>query len=152
MSPEFKAPTAVAANPGEGQDAQKLIYSRDNSESMHPFWAVRRITNAKLQEERQAILLDIQRTGERKNVPEFNCEIVTVHHPSASIAKVGDQSVSSTRFVGVPFMTNSKDVLQGEELICELVVRPKHKKAPKRVWQDVAKEEQKQKKTRKEQN
>ena len=45
VGPEFNAPTAVAANPGEGQDAQKLIYSRDNSETMHPFWAVRRIDN-----------------------------------------------------------------------------------------------------------
>ena len=78
------------------------------------------------------------------NVPEFNCEIVTVHHPSMSLARVGEQSVSSTRFVGVPFMTNSKDVLQGEELICELDVRAKPKKAPKRAWQDVAREEERQ--------
>ena len=97
-------------------------------------------------QERQAVLENIQRTGESLNVPEFNCEIVTVHHPSMSIASVGEQSESSTRLVGVPFMTNSKDVLQGEELICELVLRAKPKEVAKRAWQDVAKEEERQNK------
>ena len=150
LCPEFKAPTAVAANPGEGQDAQQLIYSRDNSESLHPFWAVRRIDKKTLTQERQAVLDDIQRTGESLNVPQFNCEIVTKVHPAMCIASLGEKAVSSTRFVSVPFMTNSKDVVQGEELICELVVRPKPKKALKIVWQDVAKEEDKQKAARKE--
>ena len=63
--PELKLPTAVAAKPGEGEGEGKLLYSKDDSESMHPFWAVRRITNAKLQEEQTALLLDIQRTGEQ---------------------------------------------------------------------------------------
>ena len=156
LCPEFKAPTEAAAKPGECQDAQqstgRLIYSKDNSESMHPFWAVRRIKKHNLMQEQHAFLDTIKRTGESENVPEFNCQIVTKVHQIVSIASAGGQSLTSTRSISVPFMTNSKDVVQGEELICELVVRPKLKKAPKIVWQDVAKEEQKQKKTRKEQN
>ena len=140
LLPELKVPTAVAAKPGEGEGEGKLLYSKDDSESMHPFWAVRRITNAKLQEERQAILLDIQRTGERKNVPEFNCEIVTKVHPAMCIASLGEKPVSSTRFVSVPFMTNVKDVVKGEELICELTAIAKPKKATKRTWQDQQKD------------
>ena len=142
LLPEFKAPTAVAANPGEGQDEQRLIYSKDDSESMHPFWAVRRISDAALQAERQAVLAEIRSTGPSRNVPEFNCEIVTKVHPTMCIASIGAQSVTSTRFISVPFITNVKDVVQGEELICELVARPKPKKVAKINWRDVAKEEQ----------
>ena len=50
LLPEFKAPTAVAAKPGEApilDGTHRLNYSKDDSESMHPFWAVRRINNAK---------------------------------------------------------------------------------------------------------
>ena len=148
LLPEFKAPTAVAANPGEGQDEQRLIYSKDDSESMHPFWAVRRITTAKLQEERQAVLAEIRKTGQRRNVPEFNCEIVAKVHPTMCIASIGAQSVTSTRSISVPFITNVKDVVQGEELICELVVRPKPKRVVKRNWRDVAKEEEKRQTTK----
>ena len=140
LLPELKVPTAVAVKPGEGEGEGKFLYSKDDSESMHPFWAVRRITNAKLQEERRAILLDIQRTGERKNVPEFNCEIVTKVHPAMCIASLGEEAVSSTRFVSVPFMTNVKDVVKGEELICELTVVAKPKKDKKRSWQDQQKD------------
>ena len=95
LLPEFKAPAAVAASPGEGEGEKGFKWSRDASESMHPFWAVRRITNDKLQEERRAILLDIQRTGERKKVPEFNCEIVPKLYPAMCIASLGETAVSS---------------------------------------------------------
>ena len=150
LLPEFKAPTAVAANPGEGQDEQRLIYSKDDSESMHPFWAVRRISNAKLQDERKAVVDEIRKTKAKLNVPEFNCEIVTKVHPTMCIASVGAQSVTSTRFVSVPFITNVKDVVQGEELICELLAPPKTKKEAKRNWRDVDREEKAEQKKVKE--
>ena len=144
LCPEFKAPTAVAAKPGEGQDAQKLIYSRDNSESMHPFWAVRRIDARTLTQEQQAVLDRITQPGESEKVPEFNCQIMFKRHPIMSIASAGEQKLTSTRFISVPFMTNTNDVVQGEELICELTVRPKPKKVVNITWEDVAKEEKKE--------
>ena len=49
LLPEFKAPAAVAASPGEGQDEQALKWSKDDSESLHPFWALRRIPSSKLE-------------------------------------------------------------------------------------------------------
>ena len=69
-------------------------------------------------------------------MPEFNCEIVTKVHPAMCIASLGEEAASSTRFVSVPFMTNVKDVVKGEELICELTASAKLKKATKRTWQD----------------
>ena len=85
-------------------------------------------------------------------VPEFNCELVTKVHPIISIADVWGQRLTSTRFIGVPFMTNSKGVVKGEELICEHALRPKPKRAVKRTWKDVAKEEVAQSKRSKEQS
>ena len=70
--------------------------------------------------------------------------MVTKVYTTVCIASIGAQSLTSTRSISVPFMTNSKDVLQGEELICELVVRAKPKKVTKRAWQDVAREEERQ--------
>ena len=103
---------------------------------------MRRISDAALQAERHTVLAEIRSTGPSRNVPEFNCEIVTKVHPTMCIASIGAQSVTSTRFISVPFITNVKDVVQGEELICELVARPKPKKVAKINWRDVAKEEQ----------
>ena len=81
------------------------------------------------------------------NVPEFNSEIVTKVHPTMCIASMGTQSVTSTRFVTMPFITNVKDVVLGEELICELAKPKKLEVKKKRCsWQDVHAEEQKAKK------
>ena len=58
------------------------------------------------------------------------------------IASIGTKSVTSTRFISVPFIRNFKDVVQGEELICELLAIPKPKSERKRDWRDVKKEEE----------
>ena len=131
-------------NSGESEDQPKLKYSKDDSESMHPFWAVRRIPSNKLEEEQKAVLEDIRKTGQKRNVPAFNCEIVSKVHPTMCIASMGTQSVTSTRFVTMPFMTNVKAVVQGEELICELAKAKKPEVKKKRDWRDVAREEEAQ--------
>ena len=74
-------------------------------------------------------------------MPDLNCEIVTQVHPAMCIASIGDKAVNCTRFISVPFITNVKDVLKGEELICALVQPPKPKKAVTRTWQDVRKDQ-----------
>ena len=145
LLPEFKAPAAVAASPGEGEDERAFKWSKDDSESMHPFWAVRRIPSSKLAEEQKAVLEDIRKTGQQRNVPAFNCEIVYKVHTTVCIASMGAQKVCSTRFITMPFITNVKDVVLGEELICELVKPHKPEKKRKLNWQEVRKEEEKRK-------
>ena len=76
---------------------------------MHPFWAVRRITDAALRREKTI--------GNTESVPDFNCKIVNKVHTVVDIATVGDQNLTSTRLITVPYITNVKDVLEGEELI-----------------------------------
>ena len=142
LLPEFKAP---AQNPKhEGKDEPAFKWSKDYSESMHPFWAVRRIPRHKLEEEQKAVLQDIRKTGIQRNVPAFNCEIVSKVHPTMCIASMGTQSVTSTRFVTMPFMTNTKAVVRGEELICELAKAKKPQVQKKRDWRDVVREEEAQ--------
>ena len=75
-------------------------------------------------------------------MPEFNCEIVSKVHPTMCIASMGTQSVTSTRFVIMPFITNVKDVVLGEELICELAKLEKPQKKRKIIHQEVRKEEE----------
>ena len=62
LLPEFKAPTAVAAATGSAVGGasgsavdsaeREWIYSKDNLESLHPFWGVRRLTIDALQQEK----------------------------------------------------------------------------------------------------
>ena len=103
---------------------------------MHPFWAVRRITDAALRREKTI--------GNTESVPDFNCKIVNKVHTVVDIATVGDQNLTSTRLITVPYITNVKDVLEGEELIVRHYPRATIKKASKPNWRDVGKEEEAQ--------
>ena len=76
-------------------------------------------------------------------MPDFNCQVKVVMHTALDLAVVGEKNVNSTRFIGVPYITNIRDVLAGEELIMRQVHRAKPKKEAKRVWQDVQREEEK---------
>ena len=62
---EFKAPTAVAAATGSAVGGasgsavelaeREWIYSKDTSESLHPCWGVRRLTNDALLHEKKTV-------------------------------------------------------------------------------------------------
>ena len=84
LCPEFKAPTlaptAVAADAGGEPNEPEWIYSRDQSESLHPFWAVRRLTDTELQKEKDEVRDKMKKTGASLRMPEFNCELVS-HTP-----------------------------------------------------------------------
>jgi hypothetical protein len=133
LNPEFKAPasTAVAAVPGGDSAEREWIYSRDQSETMHPFWAVRRITDTALQQEKDQVTMQIKKTGESLRISDFNFELVTQVHTDVHIAIVGGQNLTSTTFVHAPYICNVKDVVEGEELIVRHVVRAKTKKVEK---------------------
>ena len=140
--PDFKPPTAVAAAP-DGPECQ-LKWSKDESEVLHPFWAVRRLTTDQLQTETNHLLAQQKNSGEKQKIPKFNCEIVHRNHTYVAIGTAeGQKSLGSTRIIGVPFITNSKDLAEGEELIVKHVARVKTTKPKKgKRWQDVQREEE----------
>ena len=65
---EFKAPaqTAVAAVPGGDSAEQEWKYSRDQSETLHPCWAVRRITDTVLQQEKDQVTMQMKKSRRNK--------------------------------------------------------------------------------------
>ena len=67
------------------------------------------------------------------------------------VGLVKSQSVSTTRVFTVPFLTNSLEVDEGEELILEVREKTKDKVATKRTWKDDVKNEERSNKVRKEQ-
>ena len=80
--PDFKAPTTVTASSSSSSSnsavcaaddaaVPRLVYSKDHSESLHPFWAVRIITNDALQQEKEQITKQMKDTGERQTLPQF---------------------------------------------------------------------------------
>ena len=129
LNPEFKAPapTAVAAVPGGDSAEREWIYSKDQSETLHPFWAVRRITDTALQQEKDQVTMQMKKTGETSRIPVFNCELVTQIHTACNTATPWGQNLTSTTNVHVPYICNVKDVVEGEELIVRHVARAKNK-------------------------
>ena len=147
---DFKAPTAVAVSSSsavgaasssgsENAAAPRLVYSKDQSESLHPFWAVRKITSEALQREKDQIAKQMKQTGEKQKMPQLNCQFVTRVHNRPSIAEVGDRPLNSTRFISVPYITNTKELAEGDELIMHhfpRVTTPAPKKSAP-TWRDV---------------
>ena len=78
--------------------------------------------------------------------PSFNCELTEISHSSVNIGTVGGRVVNCTRLVSVPYLTNSKPLVKGEELILEAVIRTKPRPPVKRTWRDVNREEERAKK------
>ena len=70
LMPDIKAPTAVAADQSSSDAAggsgdtpgATLVYSKDNSESLTPFWAVRRITSDDLQREKDDLAKEMKKS------------------------------------------------------------------------------------------
>lgn len=147
LHPEFKIPKRKEKKITElGEDeieedakpshltavADEWDWSEEGSTSMHPFWAVRRLT-------RKQLAIEVQKfstTAPEKNPPRFNCclERQTVSSCVVGVASNG-AGVNTTRLWEIPFLTNSVQLDEGEELIMEAIEKAAPKtKAPS--WKD----------------
>ena len=139
--PSKEDPTAgedSSASPGE----IVWVWGEGRAETMHPFWAVRRLTPQQLDKEVEACIKrnKIAVAEVQAIMPSFNCELEDHTHSSVNIATVG-LCVLCTRTIKVPYLTNSKALAKGEELILPHVVEAKEKQQVKRTWRDVRKDE-----------
>ena len=134
--PEFQGPrrnesAAVAAGQTESESATPVwVWGEGgNAETMHPCWAVRRLTEPQLAKE-------VAATPPNARKPRFNCHFVTHSLSNVCVATVDNTCINCTRLVEVPFLTNSTALEAGEELL--ICVQPQGQKgAPrKRTWQD----------------
>ena len=145
--PQPKATPAVAASESEiladpdRAGAPEWLWSKDQSESIYPFWGVRRLTEAALKQEQDSVTAHFNKTGQEMPMPAFNCEITTRTFTDTLIAIAGGQNVTTTRSITIPIITNTKDVLEGEELIMCQAAFSKAKKVRARDWRDVVKKE-----------
>ena len=90
-----------------------------------------KITQQAMEAETQASRIEQQRTGKETRQPSFNCDMVYHTHSSVNVSSVWQQVQTSTRTIAVPYLTNTKALVKGEELIMSFVVkseqRQKHK-------------------------
>ena len=125
---------AVALGTEEADTDDAWAWGLPGDETMHPFWAVRRITQKQLTRE---VAL------EQKQL-RFNCRMEVQNVSCVSIGVVRSQSLNTTRMYEIPFLTNAVDLDEGEELIMEVSEKKKENRG-KRTWKDAWKDEEKEK-------
>lgn len=152
--PEFKPPvkkqssnTAVAgtavADP-QTPPADEWLWGEGSLETMHPFWAVRRLTEKQLQQ------LKVHLQGKRidQRPPRFNCDLQVKTLSVVTMASVAGNCFNRTRILEMPFMVNTGPLEEGEELIYEIKEKAK-KAAPKRSWKDADKDQEREQENQK---
>ena len=141
VNPEFVNPKpseetpAVAATAQIESDMTKWKWGpTDSSQSMHPFWAVRRLTDQQLRK------LNAAAIEEKKPPKRFNCELTSLSMTIVTIGLVGMEAVNCTRTYEVPFMTNTEELQAAEELIMRTEdPKKKAEKRPIGSWKDAYK-------------
>ena len=134
--PEFKVPTRAssASNPAVA-DENGWIFDDGAPDSMHPFWAVRRLSQEQLEKERRE-------TKPGNWSPRFTCEVRYSELSSVCVyARIA--CGNTTRNCSVPFITNIGQLEEGEELIVEVVQKEKQQKPRARTWGHVEQEVEK---------
>ena len=128
VHPEYKLPAdatpddAVASGVSPGTRA----WEWKGDETLHPFWAVQRLTADELS----------KRNFHEKTDHEFNIALTEKDYNVVTVGSLGGQSVSMTTTVTVPIMTNTKAVAPGAELLMEIA--PKNAAAKRKApnWKD----------------
>ena len=128
VHPEYKLPAdatpddAVASGLSPGTRA----WEWKGDETLHPFWAVQRLTPDELS----------KRNFNAKTNHEFNIALTEKDFNVVTVGSVGGQSVAMTTTVTVPMMTNTKAVAPGAELFMEIApkIAAAKRKAPN--WKD----------------
>ena len=128
VHPEYKLPAdatpddAVASGVSPGTRA----WEWKGDETLHPFWAVQRLTADELS----------KRNFREKTDREFNIALIEKDFNVVTVGSLGGQSVSMTTTVTVPIMTNTKAVAPGAELLMQIApnIAVAKRKAPN--WKD----------------
>ena len=142
------AGTSASAETSTSDKEIQWLWGHGKPESMHPFWAVRRLTAEQLDTERTACIKrnKTAAAGKNENVPSFNCELEEHILSAVCMCVVGDKTANCTKLVKVPVLTNATELATGDELILPITLSPKAKTPAKRTWRDVDKEDAKERK------
>jgi hypothetical protein len=106
-----------------GRDHQ-WIWGLGSAETMHPFWAVRRLSHYQMLKE---VALLKEKATDDKLLPRFNCKLIGERLTQCSLGVLESKMPTCTRIFDVPFITNICALREGEELIMEVGCRKKKK-------------------------
>ena len=121
---------------GDGAGEEEWTWGPEGTNTMHPFWAVRRLTSKQLAK-------DIAEPKYGTIAPRFNCEIEHIVFSGVTVGVVRNASMNTTRQCSVPFLKNVLALEEGEELILEVqdkTAQPAQDK--KRTWKDALKRQE----------
>ena len=108
-----------------------LDWAWDAGVTLHPFWAVRRLSAEQLEKENE------NKASLKNGVAKtFNCELITREFTVCHVGVFQSDSASLTVAVSLPILTNSRNIALGEELLLEV---GQTKAAPKRkvsTWKE----------------
>ena len=134
MLPEFKTPTDKRADVDKHDSIKPPEWEWGGDETMHPFWAAKRLTAAQLKR-----LRDQTKVGTQK--PRFNCALTDFTMSVVAIAAPHGSCVNTTRNVVFQALTNTVPVRKGEELILEIAAKKSADPKPKRTLREALNDE-----------
>ena len=126
IHPEYKCPEESTEERDEAVEPHVRAWEFKGDETMHPFWAVERLT----EDDRRKALKGA-----------FNLACEDKEFAAVSVDALGENSIASTFAVVVPIMTNTVAVKKGEELILENTFRKETKRKDGSWKTDLAKAE-----------
>jgi hypothetical protein len=135
--PEFKFPAQEKSAVAETTADEALTWNWEGAETMHPFWAVRRLNEKQLQTEVQAWKPE---TGKPRH--RFNCELRMKPLSAVVLGIINERSLNRTRLLKVPFLINHVELVKNEELILEVLPMKKKETIKKRTWRDEVKDDE----------
>jgi hypothetical protein len=134
--PSDPTPAVAAAGQSNAAETEWSWGPTMGSQTMHPFWAVRRMTEQQLRKHNATSLAKGQ-------VPSrFNCRLVPQNMTMVTVGVANGNALNCTRSFDVPFLCNNEELLEGEELL----LRVEEKKIQvaqknKRTWKDAQAEQ-----------
>jgi len=136
---------SLARTDGVGGDAavaDDWEWGENGEETMHPFWAVRRMTP------KQLAIAKTQKIPIGQLKPRFNCKLEMQEQSVVVVGHLGHKHTNRTRVMEVPFVTNYESLEIDEELIIE-ITEPIKKPSKVKKWQELVIEQQKDQKKEK---
>ena len=117
------------------QGADDVEWKWASSVTMHPFWAIRRLSQDQLNAK--------TKDGPPASPEAFNCELTERQFSVCNVGRFGGGSISLTVFVEIQLMTNFVEIKRGQELLFEVT----KKDAAKRkacTWKEDARKPRKE--------
>ena len=130
--PEWLGPRSQLADDCDSDDTEtKPEWTWCGDESMHPYWAIRRLT-------------------EKQTKPEQPCNMKFKEGAYTCVANgsMRGTSVTTTAEVTIPFLTNEVEIPRGAELLLQVEEKAQQKQHTHRTWKDQQAEDTRKQKQR----